>query len=65
LNKSAYLAAPNSLDSCDAKIESSVDWIFAADVAGSKIMTLGPKSGLVPGDCAATRAAVAVARRRR
>ena len=45
----------------------SLDWMVAAGVAGSKIVTFGPKSGGVRGDCdcAATGPAANAARRRR
>jgi hypothetical protein len=61
LNNSAYRWLPNWLLSCWLNTLSTVFWIEAADIDGSKTWTFGPRSG-VPGggvgapklnDCAA------------
>jgi len=48
LNNSAYRSVPISLSTCLSRIASTAAWMSATGMLGSKIFTLGPKSGCPP-----------------
>src|SRR3954454_17825394 len=60
LKSRAYRWLPNWLPSCCAAIASTVAWIWATGMLGSKIRTLGPRSGWAEECVARAGAAVAV-----
>ncbi len=46
LNSSASRSEPNWLSFCALNTESSFAWMLVVDMPGSKMATLGPKSGV-------------------